>query len=140
MRPSRKQVGCCTLCGKEVFGVRARWPNDHPLAGEVRKIGKPLSSARCVRLLLMSGAQCTVTLCDRCHPTPERLPELWTVCCQANAQELEDERRTSKGSSPVEGVIREKCIDSVQQMVVDLPIAVLSIHPWEKDNEFTARS
>ena len=140
MRPSRKQVGCCTLCMKEVFEVRERWPNDHPLAGEVCKIGAPLPSARCCRLVLLSGAQCTVTLCDRCKPTPDMLPELWTICGQANAQELDDDRRTSIGSSALESTLRERYTESVRKMVVDLPIAVLSIHRWEEDDEFARRT
>jgi len=140
MRPSRKQVGCCTLCRKEVFEVRARWPKGHPLAGEVRKIGSPHPTARCCRLVLMSGTQCTVTLCNTCKPTPERLSELWTICMQAGAQELEDARQIAIEGRPIPEEQRAPYVSAVQQMVVDLPIAVLSIHRWEEDDEFAARS
>jgi hypothetical protein len=125
---------------KEVFEVHARWPDDHPLAGEVKTIGRPLPSARRATLLLMSGTICNITVCDSCPPTPENLSLLWTICMQANAQELEDERRDAIGSSPVEGFIRESYINTVQQMVVDLPIAVLTVQRWEKVDDFAART
>lgn len=138
MRPSRKQPGCCTLCGREVFGVRARYPNDHPLAGEVRQVGAPLPTARRVTLLLMSGRTTTVTLCSSCKPTPQRLSELWTVCTQANAQELEDERRAAIGAGAFTEEQRHACTAVVQGQVVDLPIAVLALHSWEEIHDLTA--
>jgi hypothetical protein len=125
---------------KEVFEVRARWPKSHPLAGEVRKIGNPLPSARCARMVLMSGAQCTVTFCDVCLPSPDRLPEFWEICMSANAQELDAERRTDVGLGEQSEDQHEACVDALQKMVVDLPIAVLSIHRWEEDDEFAART
>ena len=137
MLPSKKQVGCCTFCGKEVFEVLGRWPKDHPLSGEVRRVGDPSPTARRALLMLMSGAQCSITLCDQCEPTPERLPELWTVCMQANAQEVDDERRVAIGIREQTPRQREAAINTVQQMVVDLPIAVLDIHPWEDDHDLT---
>jgi len=140
MLPSKKQVGCCTLCGKEVFEVKVRRPSGHPLAGEACAIGAPLPSARCCRLVLVSGSQCTVTLCDTCKPTPDRLPELWTICGQANAQEVDDERRAELGLPDRTPHQKEAEVRSVQQMVVDLPIAVLSIHRWEEDDEFARRT
>ena len=137
MHPSSKQIGCCTLCGKEVFEVKGRWPKDHPLAGEVRRVGAPFPAARRASLVLMSGARCSITLCDRCEPTPQRLPELWTVCMQANAQEVDDERRAAVGIREQTDRQREASISTVQQMVVDLPIAVLDVHPWEDDHDLT---
>lgn len=132
MLPSKKQTGCCTLCLKEVFEVRRRWPNDHPLAGEVCQVGDPLPGARRAMLVLMSGKQCSVTLCAECEPTPDRLPELWTICMQANAQEVDDERRVAVGALAHTDRQRIAATNAVQQMVVDLPIAVLSITPWEE--------
>ena len=140
MRPSKKQVGCCTLCGKEVFEVRERWPRDHPLAGEVRRIGSPLPSARRASLVLMSGVITYVTLCSSCPPTPERLPELWDICMDAQAQDIDNERRAVIGARPIADFLRETYISNTVKMVVDLPIAVLSIYPWEEDDEFAART
>ena len=140
MLPSRKQAGCCTLCGKEVFEVLARWPSDHPLAGETRQVGSSLPIARRATLVLMSGCVTRITLCDSCDPTPDRLPELWTVCMQANAQELEDERRVSMGAGVLTEELRDKYTETTRKMVVDLPIAVLSIQRWEEVDEFAARS
>jgi hypothetical protein len=139
MLPSKKQVGCCTLCGREVFDVLARWPSDHPLAGEVRQIGAPFPSARCCRMVLMSGAQCTVTLCSTCKPTPDSLPKLWTICGQANAQEMDRQFLVSGAKLTDHGHV-EALIESTRKVVVDLPIAVLSTHRWEEDDEFAARS
>jgi hypothetical protein len=140
MRPSRKQSGCCTLCGKEVFEVRARYPKDHPLAGEIRQVGIPLSIARRATLVLMSGCKATVTLCSSCTATPERLPELWTICVSANAQELEEDRRAAIGAHGLNDEQRTSGVEVVRRMVVDLPLAVLSVYRWEEIYDFAARS
>lgn len=140
MPPSRKQAGCCTLCGKEVFEVRARYPSDHSLAGEVRQIGAPLSIAHRATILLMSGTLCNVTLCSSCKPTPANLPRLWTICMEANARELDPEYRAAIGASEHDERQRHIGVNTVRNTVVDLPIAVLEIHRWEEDDDFTARS
>jgi hypothetical protein len=120
--------------------VHSRWPNNHPLAGEVRQVGKPLPTAHRAILLLLSGARCSITLCSSCVPTPDRLAELWKVCCIANAEETDSDRRDLLGLSDLDEVQQKSLVESVQKMVVDLPIAVLSNHRWEEDDEFTART
>ena len=137
MRPSKKQVGCCTLCGKEVFEVKGRWPGGHPLAGEVNKIGKPLPTAYRATLVLMSGCQASITLCGSCRPTPQRLPELWTICVSANAQELDPERRAHMRLSKQTESQYGAYVETLRKMVVDLPIAV-ELHRWEDDHDLTA--
>jgi hypothetical protein len=130
MRQTRKKFGCCTLCGREVFEILARWPKGHPLAGQVCQLGHPLPSARRATLVLMSGTIADVTLCDRCPPDPENLPALWKTCASANAQELDDEYREAIGVEPHNPQQHEAGVDNVRQMVADLPIAVLSVSPW----------
>ena len=137
MRPSHKQVGCCTLCGKEVFEVKGRWPSSHPLAGEVKKIGGPLPTAYRATLVLMSGCKASVTLCGSCRPTPQRLPELWTICVSANAQELDLKRTEELGLPKRTEAQQDACVETLRQMVVDLPIAV-ELHRWEEDHDLTA--
>ena len=81
-----------------------------------------------------------VTVCAACGPTPRKLPELWRICGSANAQETEAERRAAVGYAEHTQEQYEICVESVRKMVVDLPIAVLSVHRWEEVDEFAARS
>jgi hypothetical protein len=140
MLPSSKKPGCCTLCGEEVFEVVARWPSDHPLHGEPRAVGKPFPSARRATLVLMSGTTCSITLCDTCQVTPENLPSVWRICLIANSQQIDEERRSVVCLYEHTDEEREACLNSLQKMVVDLPMAVLVIQKWEEVDEFSDRT
>ena len=73
-----KQAGCCSICDKEVFEIVSWLPNDHPFAGRVAKVGKPLADAVRVSLLVNTGEQVSATLCEECAATiTEKFAVLW---------------------------------------------------------------
>lgn len=73
-----KQAGCCSLCDKEVFEIVSWLPNDHPFAGRVAKVGKPLEDAVRVSLLTDCGNQVLATLCEACSSNvKEEFSRLW---------------------------------------------------------------
>ncbi|KPK68171.1 hypothetical protein AMJ82_08905 [candidate division TA06 bacterium SM23_40] len=141
MRPNKKKIGCCTLCGKEVFEILSRYPQDHPLAGEPRKLGKPLESARRVDLVLIGGSTASVTVCSSCEVSDKTLPRLWKICSDASGQEItEPDRRAAKGIRQLKEEQYHAVVASAIRIAADLPISILSNSSWKEIYDIAART
>ena len=112
-----KLLGCCTNCNKEVYEILERYPSDHVLAKEPRKVGKPIDAIR-HEILLSDGSQMTLTYCKDC--TPDMIRD-WKTIMNAWERELSDEYRVAIGAQPAS----EKTKQWLKTMTNVLPLAVL---------------
>lgn len=97
-----KQPGLCTVCQKEVYEIVARYSNDHPLAKEIKQVGKALETARRVQFVLTNGSRIDVTLCeDCCDIDSKKMKIIWKKIKKAWLREMTDDHRISIGSQPM---------------------------------------
>lgn len=57
-----KVVGHCSISGEPCFEVHSTWPDNHPFAGEPRRIGSPHKDALRLTLVLVDGSLMNVTI------------------------------------------------------------------------------
>lgn len=97
-----KQPGLCTDCGTECFEIVSRFPADHPIAGEVCRIGPMIPCGTQVEFLLSDNTVMTLTFCVDCagRLSPEHYPSLMDIVRTGWERELDDEYRKAIGASP----------------------------------------
>lgn len=131
-----KQPGLCSCCDTEVFNILRRFPEGHPMEGEVRSTGAPLENAYVIGFVTLQGSVMEATFCQECAEqfTPEDIPGLWARICLTNDREMTDAYRKAinyetqdvKPLDPVE-VARTK-----QFYLDSTPIGVLYVASWRK--------
>ena len=99
---SVKQPGLCTLCNIEVFEIVERFPMDHPLEGEVRRVGQMLENGTQIELLLSDNSEMALSFCLDCAKglTPEQYPQIMARVREAWERELDDTHRAAIGAGP----------------------------------------
>jgi len=130
------RVGRCTQCEAEIYDTKTQYPLGHPYSGEARTVGKSLPSCRVVTLILMSGHQCDITMCEKCvsQESSPGLVSIWKKLIRTWQLELTDEYRIINNSpilTPEQRVIEEKWFEGI---IFNVPVGILSICKVGKQN------
>lgn len=73
-----KIPGHCSISGEPCFDVVSTFPEDHPFAGQPKRLGQPHPDALRVTLIMASGTNMQITV-KECELTElhTHLPEMW---------------------------------------------------------------
>ena len=123
------KMGCCICCAKAVFESITTWVSPHPLAGEMRKVGKPAADAVRLTLLLMDGSTVTMTVCEDCETSNLPLAVMWSRAMVRT--QWENENRACMGVGGLND--RQKAIvdETMMKLVFNPPLGVLGRSKWE---------
>ncbi len=120
-----KTVGSCTVCDEPVFEILTVYPNDHPLAGEPRSVGRPLDNALRATLVLTDGSTIDLTHCEDCELD---LPHIWQKCLATFT--YEDRTRVERGAQPMTEVQRQNHRDQLVRLAAEIPLGLLYTRKW----------
>jgi len=127
---TRLEPNCCWLSGLEIFEAKTTFPQDHPLAGHVLRMGKVLPEAYRVTLLLADGTNTTVNIHKSVvHEVKDRLVELWN-----NVRQRYIFQHQNKDVYYVKGDMTnydQSLKSNVERIDDNPPIDVLGIESWQ---------
>ena len=96
-----KQLGCCTLCDREVFEISAYHVEPDPRAGTPKAVASPLEIAHRITYQLDNGSQMDLTFCDSCDP--HAFDRIMEICIKTTLE-------TSKRDDPIQTYIMDRTI------------------------------
>lgn len=126
-----KKVGCCTLCDKPVFEILTRFPQNHMLAREPRKVGAPLDNAMNYTFVLLGGETIDVAFCDKCEITEADYPRIWEKILNTFRRETSPLYLKALNVSTTEKAMAEKEA-FLLKLVHNPPILLLIKAKWSK--------
>ena len=145
VKGNQKILGACTVCDEMVFEVLEKYPEGHPLHGQIRKLSHALKDrdARRVSLLLLGspeneglpgfhGAQHEITLCAKCQITQHNIAPLWAKCMKSYADHATPEHRERLGNPPLTKEQQAYSDKVTLWMVANIPIGVLHERKWSE--------
>lgn len=129
---SKKLIGCCSLCDKEVAEILQRYPQGHLYVGEPVRIGKFFEDARRATLILTNGSQMDITVCQNCaEELPTSLCKLWVKIVSAWKLETTDAHRVAINASAYTEKQRLEVDKWFQTASKEPPVGVLKIENWK---------
>lgn len=124
-----KQPGLCSCCDTPVFDIVKKWPEGHPLEGEVRVTGPVHDDAIVIGMVTLQGSIMEATFCSECADqfSHQDVPSLWDRICHTCERELSDLYRLAIGSNPLSP---ESVLEAKQFYSLSVPIGILYKAPW----------
>ena len=88
-----KISGCCTVCDKPCFDIRARFAEHELYPGEPKQIGRPNDDALKISFFLLDGTIMHLTFCGKCAESlsQEKYLDIWRKVIRSWERELKDE-------------------------------------------------
>lgn len=130
--------GLCTRCEKPIYESILQYPVDHPYAGGMLRLGKPLEDFRIITLVLSNGHQTPFTVCKNCADIAEegglKMSQIWKKLLRTWALEMDDEHRINIGAVPYTPKQREIVERQFLELVARVPIGILCIHSEGEQN------
>lgn len=124
-----KRPHLCTVCDQQCFEVMALWPDDSPLAGEPRRVGRPTPDAVRVDLVLTDGTRTTFTVHDRCVETlEETLPAAWRKMLERMRWERKHHKALGQKPFTPEQLAHADAVNLA--LVHNVPLGVLAVERW----------
>lgn len=121
-----KKLGCCTLCGAEVYEVKEYLDRpDSPRHGHPCRLGPMLEHGTQIVFQMSDGSEGAVAFCVTCagRLTPGDYPAVWHLIRESNALSLADRPRNEQ-------------IESHQHFEALYPVAVLC---WRREDQEAGR-
>lgn len=126
---NRKTAGICSVSGESVWEHAATFPDWHHSAGEPRLLAEPKVNAVRVILILVSGAQATITVHeDHLEAVDQNLPEIWRSIKAATRHARINHRGNGQQAfTPAQNTFMDQ-----QNMAQfdDVPLGILCYEKW----------
>lgn len=124
-----KTQGHCAVSGEPCFDILETWRDDHPLAGQPRRIGAPYEDACKVALILVDGTIAEITVKQRY--VPELYAHLTQVWRDIKARTRYDRKQHKAYGQPDFSPDQHATMDAWNLRFNDnVPLGVLAWRKW----------